>query len=198
VTDGGLYESWVTALRKWRDDPTFDMSGLQPLAADSFAPATYDRLMAHLNDAIGTMMRSWNTALARAMRNASSTHDLAREFVQLRALLGRRVQLARHPSFPQQISSALWDTACSDIRSIQHDIEKAVTVSVDRASSSRADTERKLEVVRRNSFIAIIEPGYPLDLLFAAPTASVPRTDQAHNPMPEHDAPPAGRRVVFD
>lgn len=188
-------------LRRWGADPTTDLSGLPPLAADTFVPATYDRLVTHLHHALSAMMGGWNDSLQRALStSAGSAHDLERELVQLRAQLGRRLLLARHPSLPEQISTSLWDGACRDIRTIQADLEKATTTSTDRATTARGDGERLLDIVRRNSFAAIVEPGFPLHTLYApAPAPAAPDGQQEFGALPfTPDAAPVRRRVVID
>ncbi len=193
---GGVYESWVIGLRAWANDPGTDLSQLPTLTAESFTPATYQRLIKHLNDAISTMMASWNESLNRAISSARDEHDVARELVQLRALLARRLQLARHPGFPQEISNSLWDGACVDILAIQQSLESGVHATSDRATTSRSDQERTLAMVRGTSFAAIIAPGYPIDQLFSQPDAS-PAISESSPEGPSLTS-PSRRRVVTE
>lgn len=162
------YESWVVGLRAWQLDPAHDLSGLPSLSVDSFTPATYARLMNHVNTAISEMMTAWSQMLQRALSTAVTDHDRARELAQLRVRLARRLQLARHPGWPTEISEALWKGAVGDIRALQADLEKSASGGGEyRGSSARGESERTLAIVRSTRFTAIIEPGFDLESLFS-------------------------------
>ncbi len=195
----GLYETWVTGLRAWQADPTIDLSGLPPLAVDSFTPATYQRLLTHLNTAIRTMMENWNASLAKALQAATTDYDRERALTQSRPMLARRLQLARHPGFPAEVSDQLWKGACDDIRSIQQDLEAGVLQTTARARSSREDQEAALRLVRTARLTVIIEPGYDLDRLFAGGGEPATRTAPTLAPTALPGEPlPTRRRVIVD
>ncbi|MBX3100670.1 MAG: hypothetical protein KF761_13960 [Salinibacterium sp.] len=191
----GTYEVWVMALRRWRDDPTTDMSGLPVLASDTFSPTAYSRLFDHMQAAMSTMMSAWNTRLNKVWTSSPTLHDLSRELIQLRTLLVRRLLLTRHPSLPPEMSGPLYEGACNDIRRIQLDLEKSATTSGARATTDRDASERILDLLRKNSFAAITAPGFPLEELIAAQAAPA-GTAMPHQPVP--DSTPVRRRVVID
>jgi hypothetical protein len=197
MSSTSVYEAWVLGLRAWGADPTTDLSGLPTLTAETFTPATYQRLVKHLNDAISAMMSTWNDALSRAVGGGSDDHEIARQLVQLRTLLARRLQLARHPGFPKEISDSLWDGACADILSIQGSLEREATKNGAGATTSRASQERVLALMRENSFAVLTDPAYPLDQLFA--TVPAPAVTDTSAPAPEADGfLPRRRRVAID
>jgi hypothetical protein len=197
MSSTSVYEAWVLGLRAWGADPTTDLSGLPTLTAESFTPATYQRLVKHLNEAIAAMMAVWNSALERAVTGANDEHEIARELVQLRVLLARRLQLARHPGFPKEISNSLWDGACADILSIQASLEREATKNGAGATTSRTSQERMLSLMRNNSFAAITDPGYPLEQLFGTgPSQTAEESNVASSES--NDFVPRRRRVAID
>lgn len=199
---GSTYESWVLALRKWATDPRHDMSGLPTLQADSLPPSAYERLMGHIASAQQELMSTWRARLESGFAAAKTEQDYGRTLVELRGLLGRRLQLARHAGFPAQIQQALSESVERDVRRLQRELEDAVTQPG--RSTIRTSAERLLRVVRSNSLTAILDPGFPLDTLFERPA---PPPD-VRGPLPAPAGAAAGqtgsssrmirRRVVLD
>jgi hypothetical protein len=158
---GGDYETWVMGLRAWRSNPSTDLSHLPALTSASFTPATYERLMTHIQDALSHMMQAWAARLRTEVSASTNEHDAARALVQLRPELARRLQLAKHPGLPEEIRTALWDAAVADIQTIQADLEKAVVApSSAGGTTDRAGGERMLALVRQNPFTAILNPAF--------------------------------------
>lgn len=193
---GGAYELWVTALRQWRVDQTIDLSRLPSLAVDTFTPATYGRLLGHLQQALNQMMEGWAARLQAAVSTTSDPHELARGLVSMRPQLARRLQLARHPGLPSEIADTLWSGAVADIQSIQAQLEATVSAREAGAASDRPNAEKLLDVLRRNSFTALLDPGFPLGALLDDDSpAFVPVTP----PVPiDADPLPGRRRIMTD
>jgi hypothetical protein len=149
------------------------------------------------------VMTAWQRRLERNIQVVRSEHEYARTLVELRSLLGRRLQLARHPSLPTEIQQPLTQGVERDIRRIQQDLENAVTQPGRGSGIQLATRERMLRLVRANSFTAILEPKFPLESLFAR----VPTSTQ--DPVPTEPSPSSAgvsaspirvtrRRVVLD
>jgi hypothetical protein len=196
------YEAWVSGLRAWGKDPNTDLGELPKLCADSFPPPTYERLVAHIMTAQQEVMSTWQQRLARNIQSARSEHDYARTLVELRSLLGRRLQLAKHPGLPDEVRRPLAEGVERDIRRLQEDLEKAVQ-RPDRAGGIQLVTrERMLRLVRANSFTALLKPGFPLESLFATPAVASDdlRVQPSVPPGGNSDGPKriTRRRVVLD
>lgn len=198
-----VYEAWVVGLRAWQDDPTTDLSGLPPLTIETFTPATYERLLGHLRTAVDDMMQNWNRGLIQALSTAVTDHDRERALVQSRLVLARRVQLSQHPSLPEEVTEAFYQSTCRDIRSLQADLERAMLQSTARGSSDREAQERALRIVKAAPLTALIEPGFDVEAFLAglAPASTpAPRIRDAgisDLPLPPLDPAPR-RRVVID
>lgn len=188
---GGDYERWVVGLRTWRDNPATDLSALPPLDSASFTPATYARLLAHLQQALQAMTDAWSRRLQTAIdRAGSDSHELGRALVQLRAELARRIQLARHPGWPSEIATELERGAANDIRDLQAQLERLVrSAPTARGGSDRDTVEAQLRVLRENSFTAILDPGFDLDRLFRVVGAD--SSEDSMNPSPVVEGSPS-------
>lgn len=183
MTEGSsVYEDWVLALRAWAKDPRTDLSVLPRLTADSLPPAAYERLIAHITSAQQEVMSTWQSRLERNLNAARSESDYARALVELRTLLARRLQLARHPGFPDQIRKPLSEAIERDVRRIQEDLERAVTSS--RRGGLGPARERLLRLVRANSFVAILAPNFPLESVLRDAPTSPPDDPSTLQPTP--------------
>ncbi len=159
-----VYEDWVKGLRAWRRDPITDLSHLPALEESSFPPATYQRFLNHLNDAINEFMKRWQGQLSASLGAATNDHARARALVDSRLGLGQRLKLARHPSFPEKIRSQLVAQAERDIRSLQAQLEEdAVNVVAASSASSRPQREATLRLIRDNALTAVLDPNFSLD-----------------------------------
>lgn len=159
-----VYEDWVRALRAWRRDPVTDLSHLPPLDETSFPPATYQRFLNHLNDAINEFMKRWQSQLSTSLGASTEDHARARALVDARVGLAQRLQLARHPSFPDSIREALVTQATADIRNLQAQLEDdAANVVAVSSASNRPQREATLRLIRDNSLTAVLDPGFTLD-----------------------------------
>ena len=158
------YDTWIRALRQWRADPMVDMSQLPKLDASSFPPATYQRFVAHLNDAINRFMQRWEKQLNQGLETATSDHAVARALVNARVGLVERIKLAQHPSFPPEIREQLLNQAATDITSLQKQLEDAAVRSGRSAvASNRLSSEATLDLFRRNPLTAVLDPNYSVD-----------------------------------
>ncbi|WP_338890583.1 hypothetical protein [Rhodococcus sovatensis] len=136
------------------------------LTESSLPPSAYQRLLGHLNEALSTAMTRWSSEFTVQWGRATTEHDRERAMVQMRTKLARRLQLADHPSLPAVIRDLLSESAATDIRNLQQEIEDNLLKSTANASSDRSVRERLLKTARANSLTAILEPNFPLDALF--------------------------------
>ncbi|MET0932008.1 MAG: hypothetical protein ABWX74_21005 [Aeromicrobium sp.] len=159
-----VYEAWVRTLRAWQRDSTTDLTGLPVLDETSFPPATYQRLIRHLNDAVTEHMRRWQEQLGATLGPASSDHEKARALVDARVGLGQRIMLARHTSFPEKIRQQLMTQAETDIRGLQAQLEEQAThVAAAGSATSRPQREATLKLFRDNALTAVLDPGFAVD-----------------------------------
>lgn len=159
-----VYEDWVKALRAWRRHPLTDLTRLPTLDETSFPPATYQRFVNHLNDAINEFMKHWQSQLATNLGGATDDHARARALVDARVGLSQRLKLARHPSFPEKIRAQLIAQAETDIRSLQAQLEQdAMNVVAASSASSRHQREATLRLFRSNALTAVLDPSFSLD-----------------------------------
>jgi len=159
-----VYEAWVRTLRAWRRDPLTDLTQLPALDETSFPPATYQRLVSHLNDAINEFMRRWQGQLAAALGAAGDDHARARALVDARVGLGYRLQLARHPAFPEEIRKQLLAQAETDIRGLQAQLEDdAQHVVAASSGATRQQREATLKLFRTNALVAVLDPSFTVD-----------------------------------
>lgn len=158
------YEDWVKALRSWRRDPLTDLTHMPRLDDTSFPPATYQRFLRHLNEAINEFMKRWQTQFSAALGSATDDHARARVLVDARQGLGHRLALARHASFPERIREALTTQAEADIRSLQAQLEQdALNVVTVSSASNRPQREATLRLIRTNALTAVLDPAFSLD-----------------------------------
>jgi len=156
-TGAGLYEQWVMTLRAWGRDPeNTSLTGLPALTDETFTPDTYARLVDHVLRAMREVHARWQAGLERAFATAATPAALARELVALRVPLGRRLQLAQHPGLPQAIRTALLEGLTKDIERYQADAEDAIRRQQSAASIDTSFRDQMLQVVRENSFVAVL------------------------------------------
>ena len=156
-TGAGVYEQWVTTLRVWGKDPeNTSLRSLPTLTDETFTPDTYARLVDHLLRAMREAHGRWQSGLERAFATAATPHALARELVALRVLLGRRLQLAQHPGLPEPIRTSLVEGLTRDIERYQSDAEAAIGRQQSAASIDTTFRDQMLQVVRENSFVAVL------------------------------------------
>ncbi len=163
TTGGSVYETWVLTLRAWAKDPRTSLDYLPPLDANTFTPATYQRLIKHLIESIDAASVRWIEALQTAFEHASSPAELATELVSLRPVLARRSQLASHPSLPQEVRDALAASMRRDVERVQRDMEESIQKRSSAACLDTTSAERMLQVVRENSFIAVLDRNFTDD-----------------------------------
>lgn len=156
-----VYEAWVKTLRAWRREPLTDLSGLPALDETSFPPATYERFLNHLNEAINEFMARWQSQLSSALGGAADGHAVARVLVDARVGLRMRIQLARHPAFPETIRAQLVSQAESDIKGLQAQLEgQAMNVVSTSSASNRPEREATLRLIRDNALTAVLDPAF--------------------------------------
>ena len=154
----------MLGLRSWRADPLTNLSHLPRLDETSFPPATYNRLVNHLNDAINEFMKRWTLQLSSAVGAAKEPHALARALVDARLGLAHRLKLARHPSLPEAMSKQLVTQAETDIRSLQRQLEEGAQHAASSGSSvGRTEKEAVLRLYRDNALTAVLDAGFSLD-----------------------------------
>lgn len=131
------------------------------LTDDTFDQDTYLRLVRHVTDAISAFMELWQRELTRAFERARTTHDLGVELVRLRALLGARLVLAQHPSWPPELRNALVEGLRVDLSALQADLVEAVGRSTDRGRFDRGRSDEMVAIVTRNSLTTLLPPPGP-------------------------------------
>ncbi|MBS1696411.1 MAG: hypothetical protein JST91_29850 [Actinobacteria bacterium] len=187
------YETWVTAVRAWRDDPRHDLTALPALRVDSLPPAAYERLFEHIRAAQQRVMDRWSETFARDWGAAKDDHGRVRALIATRVMLARRLQLAGHPGLPETVRTEFTAGVARDVRTLQTDLETAVT----KQTGHRFDplqTNRILGLLRSNRLTAILEPGFPLQALIDGriDTPSLPEPPIPVAPQSRAtDAPPA-------
>lgn len=186
VVPTSAYEVWVRRLRQWQRDPSTPLHDLPVLEHDTFTPATYQRLLTHIEKALETVTARWSARLAEAFGRASVGHDLARDLVGLRPMLARRVQLAHHPHLPPALSDALRRECSETLSRLQSQLEEEVERLGRDGRLSRTDTDQLLRTVRDNSLVRVVEMDIPQD-------GSIPRA-RSVEPAAGYGAPSGGRR----
>ncbi|WP_367767908.1 hypothetical protein [Arthrobacter sp. HS15c] len=203
LAGNSVYETWVLTLRQWQKEPLTPLDRLPPIKEEDFSPGTWARLLAHIDAAITQVMNDWQASLSKAVGTARSDQDLGRELVQLRRILARRVQLARHSSLPDRVRNALSADAEASILTLQSDLETNVSKS---AADGRVDpsaADRLLGVVRTNSLIHVLTLETVQDGSVAAPaplqgpvTPQDAATAEAFPSIPQVSAATGNRRRV--
>lgn len=177
----------MLGLRSWRADPLTNLTHLPKLDETSFPPATYNRLINHLNEAINEFMKRWTLQLSSALGVAKEPHALARALVDARLGLAHRLKLARHPSLPETISKQLLTQAENDIRSLQRQLEEGAQHAASSGSSvGRNEKEALLRLYRDNALTAVLDAGFSLD---SVNDREVQRADAAENAIADESAP---------
>lgn len=199
-----VYEDWVKALRAWRHDSITDLDHLPPLDEASFPPATYQRFLNHLNEAINEFMKRWQLQLSAALGSATDDHARARALVDSRVGLVQRLKLAQHPSFPEKIREQLLTQAAMDIKGLQAQLEEdALHVVAASSVSARPQREATLRLIRDNALTAVLDPNFSLDgtvsdqggMRAEAATGELPSVERA---VLQDFVPRRPRRRIFD
>lgn len=188
------YETWVKAVRTWRQDPRHDLTTLPPLAVDSLPPAAYDRLFAHIRDAQQHVMDRWSATFARQWADAKDDHGRIRLLIDTRVLLARRLQLAGHPGLPDMVRKEFTAGVARDIQTLQKNLEDTAAAR----SGHRIDrcgTEHTLSLLRANRLTAILDPGFPLQALLEG-RLEVSESPPASPVTTPHDAAPPPPRPL--
>jgi len=153
-----VYEAWVRALRAWAVDPTTNLDGLPVMDESSQPPAVFQRLAKHMQDAIQQFTDNWIDQLSTRLGQASDAFARGQVMVDSKRLLARRLLLAQHPGLPASYRQALWDQACTDVRTIQSQFEEMAA-----QPGKTLDTSgRDLAFFRDHSLVTLLAPGFPL------------------------------------
>lgn len=157
IHGASVYERWVNTLRAWAQAPeNTSLQDLPSLAEDTFSQDTYRRLIDHLLEAMRAANERWHQGLTRAWSTAASPFELARELVDLRVTLGRRLQLAKHPGLPQAVQEALLEGLRTDVARYQQEVEDGIRRQRSSSSLDSGWRDQMLAVVRENSFAAVL------------------------------------------
>lgn len=160
---GSAYETWVRRLRAWQKDPTTPLQDLPVLEHDTFTPASYQRLLTHIEKALEAATRRWSDRLEAAFTRHSGGHDLARDLVTIRPLLARRVQLATHPHLPEGLRGPLRQECTATLERLQEELERMIGDLGRDGKLSSQDTDQILRTVRENSLLRVMDMDIPLD-----------------------------------
>lgn len=156
-THNGQYETWVRRLRAWQKDPSTPLHDLPVLDDASFTPATYQRLLTHVEKALDVVTRRWSERLEAAFGRHAPGHDLARDLVAIRPLLARRVQLATHPHLPEGLRRPLRKECEQTLARLQEELEDTVTDLRRHGRFPSTDVDQLLRAVRENSLLRVLE-----------------------------------------
>lgn len=157
------YEAWVRRLRTWSRDPTTPLHDLPVLRHDTFTAETYNRLLTHLEKALGAVGDRWAEGLTRAFSQVQSNHEFARELVNLRAVLARRLQLASHPHLPPALRDPLTRETLRSFEDLQKELEEQISALSRENHVPQQQVELLLRVVKDNPLSRIVDMDIPLD-----------------------------------
>lgn len=153
----GVYETWARRITHWGTDPTVDLSDLPAITTDMFPPATFTRLFRHIDKATTKIYTRWENDLIRSLKTAQSENDIAHLLTQSRALLYTIVELAQHPSLPQEVHEVLMKDTTTSITSMQQQLEDAVA---EHTHSSTITPETLLSIVKNTPLTAVLDPHF--------------------------------------
>lgn len=156
----GTYEQWVLTIREWEKDPTVSLANLPLLTTESFNPATFKRLLKHIDRALNKVDLRWNESLQKALEQARNTHELELALVQSRNHLYRRIQLCNHPSLPEEIRTSLMNDTRAKITDWQQQLESSLCNTTSRASVDLKEQEIMLQLVRKTPLTAVLSETY--------------------------------------
>lgn len=156
----GTYETWVSRIRQWAKDPYTSLDDLPPLTHESFSPATFQRLLKHIDRAFERVMKDWDASLSNALKHATSEHDQARALVQSRTILYRRVQLSKHPGLPLKIRESLMKSTRVAIFDLQKQLETSIIKDNSATVSDIALRDRFLMIVKQNALTEVLNENY--------------------------------------
>lgn len=161
------YESWVLTIRAWSRNPQVSLEGLPELAGDEYSPAVFDRLIAHIEQAIETVTQAWLTRLQADLGRARSEFELAQSLVSSRRLLTRRLELAGHPGLPQELRRVLTEACTRDVTRMQADLEEGFRQARSESPAQAGYWDRRLDVLRTNPITGTLPAAQPTSV--AAP-----------------------------
>lgn len=130
---------------------------LPPLRDDTYDPETFARLGVHLRTAREAAVTRWAEQLDGALTRWHSTHELARDLIQLRSGLARFVQLSNHPSLPPAWLKIFSEDAARSVARLQRELEENVEKSLRRGAWSRTQHDEILRTVRDNSLLGTLQ-----------------------------------------
>ena len=184
------YAAWVGFLDQWAEGADPDPSGLPRLAVDDMLPATWDRLLSRITDAVGTRMQRWADALTAALSAAGDEFSAGRALAQARPGLRRARALVAHPGLPEEVRDALTGLVDDLARRLQTDLERDLDAAGDRVDPAQLEARRR--TLRDNPLTAVlVEPDAPWQ---QAPTQGARSgSDWAYDP-----AAPVRRRLFTD
>jgi hypothetical protein len=151
--DGGPYERWSTALRRWGAGEQSDLAGLPPLAGEDFSEDQWLRLANHLADALSKRLDLWSAALARAIGEATDEFGVARALTQARAGLRPIRAAAAHPGLPADLATKFLELVDTQVRSMQQSLEK-VPDEMRRSGTDAALAELRRRTIRESPLTA--------------------------------------------
>ena len=144
------YESWVTTLVAWREDPAVPLSELPVLTEESLPRDAFDRLFKHLEEALEHSTQRWEKTFSAAISDYRNHHDLADRLVKLRAGLARRLQLASHPSLPEPVRTALTDDFERMVHRLQEQFESNTRAALIRSRVPHSAMEQLMRTIHEN------------------------------------------------
>ena len=155
------YETWVLTLRSWAQDPRVGLAELPRLSEADLPPDAWSRLIEHLLAAQRTVMRTFQERLGLLVEQAHSDFALAQALIESRRMLQHRVDLAHHPSLPEELRDTLVESCRTDIHQIQQELEELMLDGGRNTPRETAEWDRRLMVVRQNPLTAVLRDTTP-------------------------------------
>jgi hypothetical protein len=155
--DGGPYETWVAALRAWQKGEPADLTTLPALEREQFTADTWARLTGHILHAVSVRLTDCVGRFGKAIGEASDEFSVGRELTHARAGLRAVRALASHPGLPTDVRDTATRLCDEQIRSLQEQLEHAVTREA-RNGGSAARLDLRLRTLRDNALTAAIVP----------------------------------------
>lgn len=147
----------MLSLRQWRNDPTTPLDHLPLLGEESFSTATFVRLLSHLKNALDEVGHKWQESLSDQLSRVKSHQELERLLIQTRALLARRVQLAKHPGLPPKVREMLTTEIERAVFRYDEEFEEQVRSILTLGTGvSGATRENWIRTVRENRFAQVL------------------------------------------
>ena len=145
---GGRYADWAEFLEGWARGGIGMERVPGELVQEDFDSATWQRLLARVQNAVEARTTSWSSALSAALGAASDEFSMGRALTQSRSGLCALRDLASVPGLPGDLRQQLGSQIDGQIRSLQQNLEDQASHL--RAAGQFALAETYLRAIRDN------------------------------------------------